>query len=375
VFGDENGDLNIWDLKSKISKTIHSKRGAIRKIRFAPGKENLRLLILYGTHTIEVFDLSKYETISLYKIQTQREKIFDCDWCTSDKPILVQNDGCVHILDINLKQMPDQLNHLKLNNVLKAENLILRPFDKYEYHALRFLLYDALRCSHTYQTLLAKQSSYFLNDLNLKNNLNWLCSNLSADAVGLLNNKPERDNLVDNYLTLTSMVYPYCRFELKFWSILKYYLDDEKFDDCEPLLIDHYFSNSKTFRLNELKLLKMYEIKLNGHNIPSTSKVNHRLINDLILCNETDKVFNILLATDTITNSNYMFDYVYACLISSLKINNFSNPNNDINIANVKSTIKLVATNLIANGKLQGTDITSTDSIGMESYINMFLFC
>jgi hypothetical protein len=351
VFGDENGDLNVWDLKSKISKTIHSKRGPIRKIKFAPGKENLRLLVLYGTHTLEVFDLNKYETISVYKIQTQREKIFDCDWCTSDKPIIVQNDGCVHIVDINLKQIPDQLNYLKLSNALKPGfNAITTGglFDRYEYHAFKFLLYDSVRHSHDYQKLLTKQNTYFLNDSNLKNNLNDLMANLNDAVVSLLN-RTDRVNQVDDYLNLTLAVYSHCGFELKFWSILKYYLDNQVVDS-QPL-IDYYFLKSKTFRLNELKSLKLYELK---RTVSSASlKVNH-LINDLILCNETDRVFNMLLETDTSTNANYMHDYMYACLINSLKINNFANPANDVNIANVKSTVKLVATNLIANGKLQG---------------------
>jgi hypothetical protein len=58
VQGDVDGMLNIWDLKARTSKNIHTGRGWIKKMRFAPGKGNLKLLILYSDG-IDVVDLKK----------------------------------------------------------------------------------------------------------------------------------------------------------------------------------------------------------------------------------------------------------------------------------------------------------------------------
>lgn len=58
VQGDVDGMLNIWDLKARTSRNIHTGRGWIKKMRFAPGKGNLKLLILYSDG-VDVVDLKK----------------------------------------------------------------------------------------------------------------------------------------------------------------------------------------------------------------------------------------------------------------------------------------------------------------------------
>jgi hypothetical protein len=58
VQGDVEGMLNIWDLKARTSRNIHTGRGWIKKMRFAPGKGNLKLLILYSDG-VDIVDLKK----------------------------------------------------------------------------------------------------------------------------------------------------------------------------------------------------------------------------------------------------------------------------------------------------------------------------
>jgi hypothetical protein len=60
VQGDVDGMLNIWDLKAHTSKNIHTGRGWIKKMRFAPGKGNLKLLILYSDG-VDIVDLKKVQ--------------------------------------------------------------------------------------------------------------------------------------------------------------------------------------------------------------------------------------------------------------------------------------------------------------------------
>ena len=54
---DTEGKLNIWDLKEKVSRGVNTNRTSISKIRFAPGKGNLKLLILFVDGGVDLYDL------------------------------------------------------------------------------------------------------------------------------------------------------------------------------------------------------------------------------------------------------------------------------------------------------------------------------
>lgn len=64
VQGDTEGVLNMWDLKARSSRNVPTNRGPIRYLRFAPGKQNLKLLILYNDG-IDIIDL-KQVILSIY---------------------------------------------------------------------------------------------------------------------------------------------------------------------------------------------------------------------------------------------------------------------------------------------------------------------
>ena len=367
VFGDEYGSLNIWELKNKISKTINTKRGAIRKLKFAPGKENLRMLIQYSSNAIEIFDIGRGETISYLKLKF---KCFDIDWCSCDRPIILTSDGCIRIFDINLKQIPSQLNYLKYPLSLfnkKRKVFLNKKFSIDEYVAFKYLLFDSLDKNFDYKmTSTTKLNDFFLNDKNYQQNLTEIVTNLNENIIAYLNNQqneePSDDNLLKalksvlKYEKFSTSVYFDCQFEWKFWQVLRNYLkkqiqsrgNDENsaynFAKQVPNLdTDLIIYDTGLFRQNELKYLKLYELKrvINGQ--------NKNLINDLLLANQLDKVFNLLLETES-TNSNYLNDYLKACLVNSMKLNELLDKNTEI--SNLKSSIKLISTNLIANGKL-----------------------
>ena len=383
VFGDEYGSLNIWELKNKISKTINTKRGAIRKIKFAPGKENLRLLIQYSTNAIEIFDLARLESISYLKLKL---KFYDIDWCSCDKPIIMTSDGCIRIFDINLKQVPGQLNYLKYPTSLFNKNrsgFLNKKFSIDEYVALKYLLFDSLDKNYDYQmTSMNRLNDFFLNEKNFQQNLSEIVSNLNENLIDFLNlcsQKPvesssssstidvnSRTNAlralkqVLKYEYCTSEIYLDCHFDLKFWQILRNYLkqlylsksDEEKEAEEDIAFVknlpnvdtDLLIYDTNLFRTNELKYLKLYEQKR------ALNSQNKNLINDLLLADQLDKVFHLLLETES-TNVNYLNDYLKACLVNSMKLNNgLSDKNTEI--SNLKSSIKLISTNLIANGKL-----------------------
>lgn len=56
ILSDADGNLTVWDLKTRISRHIATHRGWIRKVRFAPGRDNMKLLVLFADG-IDIWDV------------------------------------------------------------------------------------------------------------------------------------------------------------------------------------------------------------------------------------------------------------------------------------------------------------------------------
>lgn len=58
VLSDMDGCVYLWDLKARSSRNVNTNRGAIKYLRFAPGKTNLKFLILFNDG-IDIIDLDQ----------------------------------------------------------------------------------------------------------------------------------------------------------------------------------------------------------------------------------------------------------------------------------------------------------------------------
>ena len=60
VRGDADGNLNVWDVRTRTSRNIATNRGAVKKLRFAPGKVSIRLFLrLFGNnHQCSIINLN-----------------------------------------------------------------------------------------------------------------------------------------------------------------------------------------------------------------------------------------------------------------------------------------------------------------------------
>lgn len=111
LFGDASGTLNLWDLKRKSSRTEATYRNSIKKIRFGPGRGNMKCLILYADFGVDVWDIGEFKLCSQLKYPRDINfKIIDVDWATSDLPIFVTSDGFVLITDNKLKTYSSPIN-------------------------------------------------------------------------------------------------------------------------------------------------------------------------------------------------------------------------------------------------------------------------
>ncbi|UYV81446.1 WDR11 [Cordylochernes scorpioides] len=101
VMGDADGNLNIWDIKERVSRQGH-------KIKFAPGRGNMRILVLFNDG-VDLWDVKQVERISSLKTPTDLPKIQDIDWASSDRPVFSTVDGCIVMTDFSLKSFSSPL--------------------------------------------------------------------------------------------------------------------------------------------------------------------------------------------------------------------------------------------------------------------------
>lgn len=97
VLGRNDGSISVWDLSQKESRTISTLRGTIKKIRFAPGRGNMKILILFEDG-VDIWDVRRLRLMST----RGQIKIEDIDWAASDRPVLLTSEGIVVVTDLEL---------------------------------------------------------------------------------------------------------------------------------------------------------------------------------------------------------------------------------------------------------------------------------
>jgi hypothetical protein len=92
---------------SFLSRTIETPKAPVKKIRFAPGKGNTKIFVLYSSR-FDIREIGGDEGMIAQLKWGGREAgshlmVEDADWATSDKPVLLTGDGCVRVFDIKLQ--------------------------------------------------------------------------------------------------------------------------------------------------------------------------------------------------------------------------------------------------------------------------------
>lgn len=106
VLGRNDGNLSVWDLSQKESRTVSTMRGSIKKIRFAPGRGNMKILILFKDGA-DIWDVKRLRLVST--IMTNNDsppnQVEDADWAASDRPVIMTSDGKIVVADLEFKQL------------------------------------------------------------------------------------------------------------------------------------------------------------------------------------------------------------------------------------------------------------------------------
>uniref|UniRef100_A0A8C9F545 WD repeat domain 11 n=1 Tax=Pavo cristatus TaxID=9049 RepID=A0A8C9F545_PAVCR len=270
VLGDVDGNLNFWDLKARVSRGIPTHRSWVKKIRFAPGKGNQKLIAMYNDGA-EVWDSKEVQMVSsLRSGRNVNYRILDVDWCTSDKVILASDDGCIRVLEMSMKPSCFRMDEQDLLEPAWCPYLLV-PRASLALKA--FLLHQPWNEKYSLDVM----NVDYPEDENIKNLIQEQLNSLSNDIKKLL---------LDPEFTLLQR----CLLIMYFQTILSNFLLVCKHQSC------------------------------------------------LFFSCQTDRAVQLLLETSS-ENAHYYCDSLKACLVTTVTS---SGPS--------QSTIKLVATNMIANG-------------------------
>ncbi|GFR86903.1 WD repeat-containing protein 11 [Elysia marginata] len=134
IFGDSEGFQCLWDLKAKISRTTPTNRGWIKKIRFAPGRDNMKFFTLHndGVLVWEIGQEGKSTVLHGIKSPKDITKVVDIDWAGSDRPALVTAHSSVHVCDVTLKSATSVVEHWDLpgNYDIKSSECPPAPYSE-----------------------------------------------------------------------------------------------------------------------------------------------------------------------------------------------------------------------------------------------------
>ncbi|XP_062375226.1 WD repeat-containing protein 11 [Sardina pilchardus] len=345
VLGDVDGNLNFWDLKARLSRAVPTHRGWVKKIRFAPGKGNQKLLVMY-TDGAEVWDTKEVQMVSSLRVgRNVSYRILDIDWCTSDKVVLASDDGCIRVLEMAMKSASYRMDEQDLTDPVWCPYLLL-PRAALTLKA--FLLLQPWSGSFTMDIT---QVDYNEKD-EIKGLIQEQLNSLSNDIKSVLQD-PEL-NLLQRCLLVSRLFGD--ESDLQFWTVAAHYLqafaqarllsvpDTEgqrpaevspaagpatHLDICHDTLCESTF-----FQRFQLERVHLQEVKRSSY------EHTKKCADQLLLLGQTDRAVQLLLETSA-DNPSYYCDSLKACLVTTITS---SGPS--------QSTIKLVATNMIANGKL-----------------------
>uniref|UniRef100_A0A8W8IK44 WDR11 TPR domain-containing protein n=1 Tax=Magallana gigas TaxID=29159 RepID=A0A8W8IK44_MAGGI len=379
LFGDGEGQLSVWDLKNKTQRTMASRRGWIKKIRFAPGRGNMKFFILY-IDGFDIWDLKdgKAELLSSMKSPRDVAKVVDDDWTGSDRPVLATAEGCVQVFDLTLKSCSCNIEDREFPDEV-ANPYVLSPKGSLmmKYH---------LQNQPWNQEYSPNLEGLREEEQNLQTTLNRQIDLLDSDILDYLPHC--RFGVAERCVMLAKLFGDESDF--LFWTVALYYLravkwspksqgekdlllgpEKDKFVPPTPsyketndlVMLDSpdegEGSEQGAWSLLDLPLERYFDticdndsfkvsVSLDRVALHDSKRVTYehtkKCAENYIMLRETDPAVQLLLETEP-ENDTYYTDCLRACLVASIRSSGVS-----------QSTINLVATNLIANGKIKGMD-------------------
>ena len=319
VRGCTEGNVNIWNMKTRQSKNIHTGRGSVRRMAFSPGKNNLKLLVLYD-NGVQIWDVKELEMINELRSPVDIVKLEDIDWASSDRVILAGTDGTVRLAGLALagtsspalsygRHQDTVCPALLSSNSLRRINMIL-----------------CYSQATTGQDLLTElQTGLSQDEMKIVETCfhYWSPQMLSV----LLDESVSFSEKLDQISLALGL-----EFESEMWrtvsDISRGKSLSRKFD---------FLTSKKTFltRLDEVCRLHI------SRGLDRRDRM--RVTAQLICLGQTETAVSMLLDTDLETENYTMTDQLLACLIQATA---------NTNTNQCESVMKMVATNLVSEGRM-----------------------
>ncbi|XP_022662655.1 WD repeat-containing protein 11-like isoform X3 [Varroa destructor] len=305
VLGDSDGNLSLWDITTKKSETTPSQRGAVRKVVFAPGRGNMKIIVLFQD-AVELWEATADHTMNrLTSLKTGRGEVSHVDWAGSMRPLLAWANGTITIMDMELKPHPASSIADYFFEEMPFLPAILSPNSALHLKAIL----QHLPCSQQEVDPLAVMSSLrsFVNSEDTA-----LARSMLADLEPEVWEALVKASVAERALIIARLFGD--DEAIRFWTMFESLVDPVRrslppsFDLLLP---------QKEYRRTQLYRAMLHESK-RGSN------------------------YQLLLETEP-PNPHFTHDALRACLIACLKTEN----------ASQSSVVKLVATNLIASGDTQ----------------------
>lgn len=120
VTGDAGGGLHIWDLKSRVSRSIGTTNGAVKQIEFAPMPGSTQFLVLF-VEGVSIWDASTASVLDEWdpekafgNSKEPTAQVASVAWVSADRPLLVMADGSINIYDEQLTEATSQISDYNL---------------------------------------------------------------------------------------------------------------------------------------------------------------------------------------------------------------------------------------------------------------------
>ncbi|CAD5125617.1 DgyrCDS13819 [Dimorphilus gyrociliatus] len=368
LLGDTEGNLCVTDLKNRVNRVCPTNKNWVKKTKFGPGKGNMKFLSLFND-SVDIRDagpLSKLDPISVLKCPKDVSKITDVDWAASDRPVIVCQDGTIKIFDMNLKTCSSSFDEFILAEPIFSP-YIISP--KHSLAAKSLLQHQSWREEYSFNLECETEIQPSVLEA-----LKAIDDDIKSYMINCKFGIAER-------ALITSTLFG-DEFDFAFWTVALHYLrrsvifekqktesppndpeDKDLFvptpsrvvqttdllkledDNQGSILVDEIADESLessfdiladrlTFKKRELARAFLHDQKR------TTADHTRTCAESLLLLGQAERAVQLFLETDA-GDDNYYVDCLRACLVASIRSSGAS-----------QSTIKLVATSLIANGKL-----------------------
>lgn len=299
VFGDSDGNLNKWNIKTKTLNNLALKLGYVKQLKFFNRSENFILLISF-LDSIQIFDVNKSLTISTFRTSSKSEITYS-DWYDKDKIIVKFSNNTTKLFNLELKTIQEEninLLSLSLNIDISSEIdylTMLSLLKQFLYKTVYYMCDNEIMHSNIddfKQSLVHSTQNITMN--NIIKHINPILLDILYSSMIKYKNS---DKLVKkvNIFAFLSLYLNFNSFETSFWCLLAYVSNENNDKNTfNEMIKNSYMLNQNDFSFRTLEVLKMYKDSGND------------LIHELILWDEKEIAFNVLIEANSKNDSEYL---------------------------------------------------------------------